>query len=498
MITITNLSKNYGRKTLFENITLSINEGEKIGLIGPNGAGKTTLFSLFLGESEPSSGEVRVNKNVHIGYLPQESSFNSENTVLAELTEGDERILRLKKEKAALEDNNQAGSHRYGEVLHELESLGFFELEHKAKKILMGLGFKEKDFSRLISRLSGGWQMRALLAKLLTYHYDLLLLDEPTNYLDLNAALWLKDYLAGFNGTFIMISHDRAFLTDVTNYTLILENGLITKVHGNYEHYEQIKMEKRKFLIKQSSEQEKKKKQLQEFVARFHAQPNKAASVRAKRRVLERMEEETVIVPPEPRESIGSIHFPVARRSGHRVITLEEISKSYGEIKVYQGLNFEITQGEKAVLAGENGAGKSTLLKILAGVVDIDSGNRIIGHNVDIGYFSQTRTDVLNVENTVLQEAYLAAPGYMAEEAIRSILGAFLFTGDDADKKVKVLSGGEKSRLILAKLLINPPNFLLLDEPTTHLDVDAVEALVRALNEYSGTLVFISHDIYFV
>ncbi|MGA2775838.1 MAG: ABC-F family ATP-binding cassette domain-containing protein [Candidatus Omnitrophota bacterium] len=498
MITITNLSKNYGRKILFENITLSINRGEKIGLIGPNGSGKSTLFSLFLGETEPSSGEVRVNKNVHIGYLPQESSFNSENTVLSELTEGDERILRLKKEKAGLEDNNQAGSYRYGEVLHELESLGFFELEHKAKKILMGLGFKEKDFSRLISRLSGGWQMRALLAKLLTYRYDLLLLDEPTNYLDLNAALWLKDYLAGFNGTFIMISHDRAFLTDVTNYTLILENGSITKVRGNYEHYEQIKREKRKFLIKQLVEQEKKKKQLQEFVARFHAQPNKAASVRAKRRVLERMEEEAVTVPPEPRESIGQIHFPVPRRSGHRVTTLKGISKSYGDIKVYQGLDFEITQGEKAVLAGENGAGKSTLLKMLAGAVDIDSGSRIIGHNVDIGYFSQTRTDVLNVENTVLQEAYLAAPGYMPEETIRAILGAFLFTGDDADKKVKVLSGGEKSRLILAKLLINPPNFLLLDEPTTHLDVDAVEALVRALNEYTGTLIFISHDIYFV
>ena len=498
MISITNLSKNYGPKILFEKINLSINQGEKIGLIGPNGTGKSTLFSLLLGETEASSGEVRVNKNVHIGYLPQESSFKSDNTVLSELTEGDERILRLKKEKAQLEDDSQAGSQRYGEVLHELESLGYFELEHKAKKILMGLGFKERDFNRLINQMSGGWQMRALLGKLLTYHYDLLLLDEPTNYLDLNAALWLKNYLAGFNGTFIMISHDRAFLTDVTNYTFILENGSITKVRGNYEHYEQIKAERRKFLIKQAAEQDKKKKQLEEFVARFHAQPNKAASVRAKRRVLERMEEEAVIVPLDPRESIGNFHFPPTRRSGHRVITLEGVSKSYSDIKVYENLDFEIDQGEKAVLAGENGAGKSTLLKILAGVVDINSGNRILGHNVDVGYFSQTRTDVLSVENTVLQEAYSAAPGFMSEETIRTILAAFLFTGDDAGKKVKVLSGGEKSRLILAKLLIDPPNLLLLDEPTTHLDVDAVEALVRALEEYQGTLVFISHDIYFV
>jgi ATP-binding cassette subfamily F protein 3 len=498
MINITNLSKNYGPKILFKNVSLNINQGEKIGLIGPNGTGKSTLFSLILQEIETSEGEVRLNKGVHIGYLPQEASFTSERTVLAELTEGDERIMRFKKEKETLESANQAGSQRYGEILHDLETLGFFELEHKAKKILSGLGFKEKDFNRPIVQMSGGWQMRALLAKLLTYHYDLLLLDEPTNYLDLNAALWLKDYLAGFRGTFIMISHDRAFLTDVTNYTLILENGVITKVHGNYEHYEEIKAQKRVHLIKQSKEQDKKIEQLEKFVARFHAQPNKAASVRAKRRVLERMDEEKIILPPDPRQSIGNFTFPQTRRSGHRVIKLEEVSKSYGDIRVYEGLDFEITQGEKAVLAGENGAGKSTLLKILAGIVEINSGNRVLGHNVDIGYFSQTRTDVLNIENTVLQEAYSAAPGYTTEESIRTILGAFLFSGDDAEKKVKVLSGGEKSRLILAKLLINPPNFLLLDEPTTHLDVDAVDALVRALKNYEGTIVFISHDIYFV
>jgi len=498
MITVNNLSKNYGKKALFENISFNINRGEKIGLIGPNGSGKSTFFSLILGEVEPSCGEVRVNKNTNIGYLAQESKFNSGNTVIFELTQGDERILKLKKEKAELEDKDEAASRRYGEVLHELESLGVFELEHKAKKILMGLGFKEQDFSRRIQDMSGGWQMRTLLAKLLTYHYDLLLLDEPTNYLDLNAALWLKDYLAGFRGTFIMISHDRAFLTDVTNYTLILEHGLIAKVHGNYQHYEEIKKERRIHLEKQFKEQEKKREQLKTFVSRFHAQPNKAAAVRSKRTALERLEREAIVLPPDPRESIRDFVFPQARRSGHKIIQLDKVSKNYGEIQVYKDLDFEITQGEKAVLAGENGAGKSTLLKILGGVVDISSGLRIVGHNVDIGYFSQTRTDVLNTENTVLREAYSAAPGYMSEEIIRSILGAFLFTGDDADKKVKVLSGGEKSRLILAKLLINPPNFLLLDEPTTHLDVDAVEALVQALNNYQGTLVFISHDIYFV
>jgi len=495
MITISNLSKNYGKKILFNNISLTIDRGEKIGIIGPNGAGKSTLFAIVLNAIEPSSGNVTVHKNIRIGYLAQESSFKSEHTVLAELTEGDETISRLKKEKEALETDNQAGSSRYGEVLHQLENLGFFGLEHKAKKILSGLGFKERDYQRKISQMSGGWQMRALLGKLLTFHYDILLLDEPTNYLDLNAALWLKGYLSDFKGTFLMISHDKAFLNEVTNYTLILENGAIFKVHGNYEHYEQVKEEKRKFLLKQYKEVEKKRKQLEIFVNRFHAQPNKAQSVRAKRTELERLPE--ITVPTDARESIHQFSFPQTTASGLKVMELKQVSKSYGDIQVYKDFDFEIIRQEKAVLAGENGAGKSTLLKILAGAIEIDSGERVLGHNVGIGYFSQTRTDVLNPENTVLEEAYTAAPGYMAQEAIRTILGAFLFTGDDSDKKVKVLSGGEKSRLILAKLLIRPPNFLLLDEPTTHLDVDAVDALIQALSVYQGTIVFISHDIYF-
>jgi len=437
MITISNLSKNYGVKTLFNNVSLNINRGEKIGLIGPNGTGKSTLFSMILGQTEPSSGNIHTQKNVRIGYLPQEASFKSANTVLGELTEGDEYTHTLVKEKELLEINNQAGSMRYGEILHELETCGYFELEHKAKRILMGLEFKERDFNRPINEMSGGWQMRALLGKLLTFNYDILLLDEPTNYLDLNAAVWLKDYLAGFKSTFIMISHDRAFLNEVTNYTLILENGSIFKVEGNYQHYDQIKAEKRTHLIRQAKEIEKKREQLETFVARFHAQPNKAAAVRAKRTALEKLTK--INIPPDPRESIKQFRFPRVYQSGHRVINLDKISKAYGEIQVYKDFDFEITRGEKAVLAGENGAGKSTLLKILAGVIDIDSGERIIGHNVETGYFSQTRTDVLNLENTVLEEAYSAAPGVMSQENIRTVLGAFLFTGDDSDKKVSVL-----------------------------------------------------------
>jgi ATP-binding cassette subfamily F protein 3 len=496
MIAVSNLSKAYGKRTLFEKISLHINRGEKIGLIGPNGAGKSTFFHLLLGDSEPSSGSIQVSKDTRIGYLPQESSFHSDRTVLEELTEGDATIQRLKKEKERMEENNEAASMHYGEVLHELEVFGFFELEHRAQKVLSGLGFKEMDFNRPIAQMSGGWQMRTLLAKLLTYQYDLLLLDEPTNYLDLNAALWLKDYLRDFKGTFIMISHDKDFLTDVTGHTFILDHGSIAKVSGNYEHYERIREEKRIHLQKMYNEQEKKREQLEKFVSRFHAQPNKAAAVRNKRKTIERMEE--VILPSDPRDSIRSFRFPQTRSSGQRVIALEKISKAYGDIGVYRDFDFEISKGEKAVLVGENGAGKSTLLKVLSGAVDIDSGERTVGYHVDLGYFSQTRLDTLNPENTVLAEAYSAAQGSMSQESLRTILGAFLFSGDDAEKRVSVLSGGEKSRLNLAKFLINPPNFLLLDEPTTHLDVDAVDALIHALSNYQGTLVFISHDIHFV
>ncbi|MDP2940074.1 MAG: ABC-F family ATP-binding cassette domain-containing protein [Candidatus Omnitrophota bacterium] len=494
MISLTNLSKNYDKRLLLDKVFLTINRGEKIGLIGPNGSGKTMLFSIILGEVEPSNGKVEIHKNIHIGYLPQEYHFSSTQTVIEELTEGDERIRKLKKEQKELEDKNETATARYADILHNLEVLGVFELEYKAKRILAGLGFKQMDFNRAINNLSGGWQMRTLLAKLLTYNYDLLLLDEPTNYLDLNAALWLKDYLAKFEGTLVMISHDKVFLNEVTNYTLILEQGKLNKIRGNYEQYERIKGEKKSSLERQFKEQEKRRKQLEAFAQRFHAQPNRAAAVRNKRKMLERM---PVIELVEERRSIRDFEFPVTKRSGYRVISLEKISKSYGDIQVYQDLDFEIVQGEKAVLVGENGAGKSTLLKILAGVIPTDAGKRIVGHNVEALYFSQTRMDVLNPERSVLEEALSVAGYRLSVEKVRTLLGIFLFQGDDVEKKVSVLSGGEKSRLILAKLLINPPNFILLDEPTTHLDIDAVEALTTAFKSYEGTLVFISHDIFF-
>jgi len=495
MINVLDLSKNFDERMLLDNVSISINRGEKIGLTGPNGTGKTTLFSLILGRMEPNAGQVQVQRNLNIGYLPQEAHFDSQRTVIEEMTSGDDRIIALKKEKAELEEANKADAQRYGDVTHELEQLGIYDLEHRAEKILMGLGFKTGDFHRPIKELSGGWQMRVLLAKLLTYQYDVLLLDEPTNYLDLDATLWLKGYLAGYEGTLVIISHDKVFLNDITNYTIVLEAGQMTKVKGNYEQYELSKAERFRSLEKRKKVVDKKREQLERFAERFHAQPNKAAAVRNKRKMIERLEE---IELPHERVSIEGFEFPLTVQSGYNVMTLENLRKSYANKEVYKDLNFEIARGQKVCLVGPNGAGKSTLLKILAGVLDFDSGKRKLGHNVSVGYFSQTRLDVLQPERSAFDEVVSAAEGRVPALQVRTLLGLFHFHGDDVFKPVKVLSGGEKSRVILAKLLISPPNFILLDEPTTHLDIDGVEALTKAFGAYQGTLCFISHDLFFV
>ncbi len=495
MITINNLSKNFDQRLLLKGVSLSIYPNEKIGLTGPNGVGKSTLFSIILGETEPSAGTVQIQKNIRIAHLAQEAHFDSGKTVIDELTCGDKAMQKLLQEKQKLEDEHHADSMRYGDILHELETMGIYELEAKAKKILIGLGFNIEDCNRPVSTLSGGWQMRVLLAKLLTYHYDILLLDEPTNYLDLSATLWLKDFLSKYRGTFIIISHDKIFLNDVTNYTIVLEDGFIVKTKGNYAQYEQTKEMRIKSLEKKKKEVEKKRLQLEKFTQRFHAQPNRAAAVRNKRKMIERLE---LIDLPAEKKSIKDFEFPETRRSGHTVISLENISKFYEDRKVYKDLSLDINRKQKICLVGPNGAGKSTLLKILAGVIESDSGKRKLGHQVDVGYFSQTRLDVLNPEREVFDEVASVATGRVAALQVRSLLGLFNFHGDDVFKQVKILSGGEKSRVILAKLLINPPNFILLDEPTTHLDIDGVEALTKAFKAYEGTLCFISHDLFFI
>jgi len=494
MITINNMTMGFTKRTLFKDVTLSIFPKEKIGLTGPNGAGKTTLFSIILGEIEPVAGNVQIQKNINIGYLPQESKFNSKKTVMEELTEGGDRICALMDEKRKLEDVHQADSKRYGDILHDLEQLGIYDIEHKAEKILMGLGFQTSDFHRPICELSGGWQMRMLLAKMLTYSYDLLLLDEPTNYLDLDATLWLKEFLSNYQGTFVLISHDRVFLNDVTNYTIILERAQMMKVKGNYETYEQQKEIQQKSLERRKKVVDKKRQQLERFTQRFHAQPNLASAVRNKRKMIEKLEK---IELSEDETSMKEFEFPEINPSGYTVVQLTNINKSYGGKTVYHDLDLEIVKGQKICLVGPNGAGKSTLLKILAKTLEPDSGKLKYGHQVEMGYFSQTRLDVLSPNKTAFDEVTQAAVNVPALK-VRSLLGLFNYRGDDVFKQVKVLSGGEKSRLILAKLLINPPNFMLLDEPTIHLDIDGVAALTTAFKKYDGTICFISHDLFFI
>jgi len=495
MITISNLSKNFDERMLLENVSLSIFPGERIGLTGPNGAGKSTLFQIILGQMEPTEGSVNIQKGLNIGYMAQEAKYASDRTVMEEMTSGDEEIRRLLEEKHKLEDEHKADSPRYGDILEQLEHKGIYDLEHKAEKILMGLGFKEEEFHKPIAHLSGGWQMRTQLARMLTYKYDLILLDEPTNYLDLEATIWLKGYLANYDGTFIIISHDKIFLNDVTNYTLVLDDARMTKVKGNYEEYEEAKEIRNRSLEKQQKVVEAKREQLERFAERFHAQPNMSSAVRNKRKMLDRLE---VIRIPQEKHSIRDFEFPATVESGYSVLTMSKIDKAYGEKQIYKGLDFEITKGQKLCLVGHNGAGKSTLLKMIAGVLEPDAGIRKLGHQVNLGYFSQTRLDVLNPQRTVFEELASATERSIPQAQMRTLLGVFNFRGDDVFKHVRVLSGGEKSRLILAKLLVNPPNFICLDEPTTHLDIDGVEALTSCFQKYEGTLCFISHDLFFV
>jgi len=495
MITISNLSKNFDERMLLEDVSLSIFPGERIGLTGPNGAGKSTLFQIILGQLEPTEGSVNIQKGLNIGYMAQEVKYTSDRTVMEEMTSGDDEIRRLLEEKHKLEDEHKADSPRYGDILEQLEHKGIYEMEHKAEKILMGLGFKEEEFHKPISHLSGGWQMRTQLAKMLTYKYDLILLDEPTNYLDLEATIWLKGYLANYDGSFIIISHDKVFLNDVTNYTLVLDDARMTKVKGNYEAYEEAKEVRNRSLEKQQKVVEAKREQLERFTERFHAQPNMSSAVRNKRKMLDRLE---VIRIPQEKHSIRDFEFPKTVESGYTVMSMTNIHKAYGDKKIYTGLDFEITKGQKLCLVGPNGAGKSTLLKMIAGVLEPDAGTRKLGHQVNLGYFSQTRLDVLNPARTVFEELASATERSVPQAQMRTLLGVFNFRGDDVFKHVRVLSGGEKSRLILAKLLINPPNFICLDEPTTHLDIDGVEALTSCFQKYEGTLCFISHDLFFV
>jgi len=494
MLSIRDLKKSLGGRTLFEGAAMQVNYGERVALVGPNGAGKSTLFSIILKRDEPDAGAVERDAWTMVGYLPQEAEAVGAESVLDLATGRAGEIPALEAKLKELEAAGDVESADYMEAHAKFDALNDPQVEAKAKKMLKGLGYREADFSRPASEMSGGWVMRAHLARLLVMEPDLLLLDEPTNHLDLLSLLWLQGYLKTYSGAVLLISHDREFMDELVEKVYEISEQKLVSYEGNYSSH----LEQREARYQQQAaaykNQQKEITSLQEFADRFRSVSSKASQAQSKLKQIERMEK---IEKPAPPRKPFRFQIPQPPRGGQRAISLVGVHMAYGDNVVYRGLDLTIERGERTVLVGPNGAGKSTLLKILAGVVDFQKGERDTGHNAKIGYFSQHRSATLGPENTVLQEV-MASNGTLREDEARAILGSFLFRKDEIYKKTAVLSGGEKTRLNLIKFLVDPPNLLLMDEPTTHLDILTVESLILALENYEGTLVFISHDVHFI
>jgi ATP-binding cassette, subfamily F, member 3 len=485
---------------LFEDVSLQVNRGDRIGLVGPNGAGKSTLFSLLLGDTSPDTGTIAIEKNATIGFLPQETAAAGDETVLElalavspELVQA-QKVIKHHESEHEREQERKADDAAYHRALHVFDEHGGWELEPKAKRVLTGLAFREADFDRPARALSGGWIMRAHLARLLVMQPDLLLLDEPTNHLDLESLQWFQEYLGNYPGAIVMISHDREFLNQLVGSIVEIAHSKLVRYRGDWDSYVEQKAAREEQQLAAYKNQQKEIAALQLFADRFRAKASKASQAQSKLKQIDRMKK---VASPTARGKTIKFHFPQPVRGGLRVITLKNVDHAYGDVVVYRGMHFYAERGQRTVLVGPNGAGKSTLLKLIAGVLPVQHGVRALGHNVRTGYFSQNRIDVLNPEQTVLESA-LDAPNPVSEQTARTVLGSFLFRGDDVFKSVAVLSGGEKSRLALVKLLLDPPNLLLMDEPTTHLDVGSIDALIGALKQYHGTLIFISHDVHFI
>ena len=494
MLTLSEVSKAFGGRTLFADVTLQFNREDRLGLVGPNGAGKTTLLSLILGHDTPDTGLIEFQRGVTVGYLPQESAPAGDQTVIELATAITPEMITLRRRLKAFEGGHDHDSTDFHEVQARFEALGGYQLEPKAMPILRGLAFRERDFHRPAHELSGGWVMRAHLARLLVQEPDVLLLDEPTNHLDLVALLWFQEYLKHYPGGILMISHDREFLNQLVTSILEIRQSRLIRYRGNYDSYLEQRAASEEQLLAAYKNQQREIARLQEFADRFRAKNTKAAQAQSKLKQIERMEK---IEAPQGDDAKIGFHFPQPPRSGLRVLTLEHVRFGYGAEPVYTDLEFHAERGQRTVLVGPNGAGKSTLLKLLAGVLTAQGGEVKLGHNVKAGYYSQYRVETLHPTYTVLEEAF-DTPQRLTETFVRTVLGSFLFRGDDVFKKVSVLSGGEKSRLALVKLLLDPPNLLLMDEPTTHLDLSSVDALLQALSQFEGTLIFISHDVYFI
>ncbi|ACI94288.1 ATP-binding protein of ABC transporter, duplicated ATPase domains [Afipia carboxidovorans OM5] len=502
MIRFDNIGKQNGHQIIFIEAQATLLKGEKAGLVGPNGSGKTTLFRLATAQELPDEGQVAVERGVSIGYFSQDVGEMAGRSVVSEVMDGvgpvSEVAAELKELEAAMADPDRMDEMdeiitRYGEVQARFEELDGYALESRAREVLAGLSFTQEMMDGDVGNLSGGWKMRVALARILLMRPDVMLLDEPSNHLDIESLIWLEGFLKNYDGALLMTSHDREFMNRIVNKIIEIDGGTLTSYTGNYDFYEQ----QRALADKQQQAQFERQQAMLakeiKFIERFKARASHAAQVQSRVKKLDKIER---VDPPKRRESV-SFDFPAAPRSGEDVVTLKSVQKGYGARRIYDGLDFQIRRRERWCVMGINGAGKSTLLKLVAGAADPDDGSVAVGASVKMGYFAQHAMDLLDGERTIFQSLEDSFP-QAGQGSLRTLAGCFGFSGDDVEKKCRVLSGGEKARLVMAKMLYDPPNFLVLDEPTNHLDMATKEMLIAALSEYEGAMLFVSHDRHFL
>jgi len=498
MIRLENISKQNGHHLLFIEASAALWKGEKVGLVGPNGAGKTTLFRMITGQEPPDEGQVSVDRGVTIGYFSQDVGEMSGRSAVAEVMDGAGPVsavaAELRELETAMADPGQADDldaivERYGEAHGRFEDLGGYALEAKAREVLAGLSFSEEMMEGDVGALSGGWKMRVALGRILLMRPDAMLLDEPSNHLDLESLIWLEAFLKGYEGALLMTSHDREFMNRIVTKVVEIDGGALTTFSGNYEFYEQQRAQNEKQQQAQFERQQAMLAKEIKFIERFKARASHAAQVQSRVKKLDKIER---VEPPRRRQTI-LFEFPPAPRSGDDVATLKRVDKGYGARSIYEALDFQVRRRERWAVMGVNGAGKSTLLKLVAGATQPDAGDVAIGASVKMGYFAQHAMDLLDGDRSVFQSLEDAFP-QAGQGSLRSLAGCFGFSGDDVEKKCRVLSGGEKARLVMAIMLYDPPNFLVLDEPTNHLDLMTKEMLITALSQYEGAMLFVSHD----
>jgi ATPase subunit of ABC transporter with duplicated ATPase domains len=502
MIRFENITKQNSHRILFVEASAALNRGEKVGLVGPNGAGKTTLFRMITGEESPDDGQVAVEKQVTIGYFNQDVGEMSGRSAVAEVMDGAGPVSAVAAELAGLEaamcdpdraDEMETTIERYGEVQARFEELGGYELEGRAREVLAGLSFSQEMMEMDVGALSGGWKMRVALGRILLMRPDAMLLDEPSNHLDLESLIWLEEFLRGYEGALLITSHDREFLNRIVTKIIEIDGGSLTSYSGNYAFYEQQRGLNEKQQQAQFERQQAMLAKELKFIERFKARASHASQVQSRVKKLDKIER---FEPPKRRQTV-SFDFPPAPRSGEDVVVMKNVHKAYGSRTIYRELDFMIRRKERWCVMGVNGAGKSTLLKLVSGATEPDTGTVTVGGSVKMGYFSQHAMELLDGDRTIFESLEDVFP-QAGQGTLRTLAGCFGFSGDDVEKRCRVLSGGEKARLVMAIMLFNPPNLLVLDEPTNHLDLDTKQMLITALAAYEGTMLFVSHDRHFL